>query len=338
MIKKLFRKKSSNKLPTRITNDTVAEHRERVLAGGRKLKYPIQYTRNTLVRNAILISLGALVALVVLVWLQLYIWKDTSDLAYRITRVVPLPVANIDGQSVRYSDYLMYHRSTISVLEGQQGGGSAPSDRMRFQQEQALDRALEDAYAQKLAKERNISISDEQVDKFIEQQRNDADLTEEAYVAVVNDHLRWTIDELRQAMRNTLLRQEVAFSVDDEASTTAQQVADLIEQGSALADIAESLGDKVEYQPEVVVPLDNSDGGISEIASRLEVGQTSGAEKTIARDGYYFITRQSSDEGQVRYSYIKVPLTVFQQRFSEVKDSDKTKLYITINEKRETDV
>ena len=56
-IKKVLpgKKKETNNLPTRITNDTVAEHREKVLAGGRKLKYPLQYTKRKLVRNTILI-------------------------------------------------------------------------------------------------------------------------------------------------------------------------------------------------------------------------------------------------------------------------------------------
>jgi hypothetical protein len=65
MMKKIFKKKPKQKkeLPTRITNDTVAEHREHVLAGGRKLKYPVQYTRSALVRNTIIIS-----ALLLMAW------------------------------------------------------------------------------------------------------------------------------------------------------------------------------------------------------------------------------------------------------------------------------
>ena len=43
MLKKTTKgkKKDKRSLPSRITNDTVAEHREKVLAGGRKHKYPI---------------------------------------------------------------------------------------------------------------------------------------------------------------------------------------------------------------------------------------------------------------------------------------------------------
>lgn len=329
MIKKVFsKKKQEEKLPTRITNDTVAEHRERVLAGGRKLKYPVQYARNTLVRNAILISLAGLVILAVLMWLQLYVWRSTNDFAYRVTQVLPVPVANIDGQSVPYSEYLMYHRSTISALESQGGSDGAANDRMKFQQQQALERALEDAYAKKLAKERNIAISREQVDELIAQHRENAGLTENAYSAVVSDRLAWTMDELHIAMHNTLLRQEVAFSVDDDAAKVAQRVGDLIEGGDSLSDAAEALGEAVEYQADIVVPKDNSDGGLSTAALGLDVGKTSGRIKTLAGDGYYFITRHASDDGAVSYSYIKVPLTTFRENFAKLKDSDSTKIYI----------
>ena len=36
---------SDEESSSRITADTVAEHREKILAGGRKFKYPIQYTQ-----------------------------------------------------------------------------------------------------------------------------------------------------------------------------------------------------------------------------------------------------------------------------------------------------
>ena len=93
MIKKLRKAKKSDdkkqpdkKLSSRITNDTVAQHREKVLAGGRKHKYPVQYTKYKLVWNTIIISSIGLVALLVLVYLQLYVWKDTSELTYRLPR------------------------------------------------------------------------------------------------------------------------------------------------------------------------------------------------------------------------------------------------------------
>lgn len=331
MIKKLSRKKAAKKLPTRITNETVAEHREQVLAGGRKLKYPVQYTHKALVRNAILISVAALGLLALFVWLQLYVWKSTDDLAYRVTRVVPLPVASIDGEFVRYSDYLMYHRSTITVLEGQGGANAAMTDRLQFQQQKAMDRALEDAYVRKLARTHNITVTDEQVETLIEEKREESTLPESSYAAAVHDNLRWTMDELRQAMRSTLLRYEVVFRVDTNAAEVVEQVKQELTRTKDFADIAERLGGAVEYQAEIVVPKDNSDGGLSAAAQKLEIDTVSDATKTLAGDGYYFILRQASDEATVKYSFIRVPLKKFENDFAQLMKSDKTQVYIGLD-------
>ena len=49
---KLRRQKPEEEKPSRITNETVAEHREQILAGGRKFKYPVQYAKHKLVLNS----------------------------------------------------------------------------------------------------------------------------------------------------------------------------------------------------------------------------------------------------------------------------------------------
>ena len=113
-MKKLLRSRKNRNTQqpaARITNETVAEHRERILAGGRRFKYPVQYARHRLVINTILISIVALVAITAFVWWQLYPQQNSSTLFYRITRALPLPVATVEGQSVRYSDYLVGYRS-----------------------------------------------------------------------------------------------------------------------------------------------------------------------------------------------------------------------------------
>src|SRR5680860_1406687 len=118
LIRKLLRKQRGNDLPlsSRITSETVVQHRERILAGGRRFKYPIQYTRHKLVINAIAISVAALIIVVIIGWWQLYPMQNTSDFMYRITKVIPIPVATVDGQPVLYSDYLMKYRSSINSV------------------------------------------------------------------------------------------------------------------------------------------------------------------------------------------------------------------------------
>ena len=69
-------KKQPKKLPTRITNDTVAQHREKVLAAGRKHKYPIQYTKRRLVWITMFVSVAILAIFVGLGWAQLYLCRS----------------------------------------------------------------------------------------------------------------------------------------------------------------------------------------------------------------------------------------------------------------------
>lgn len=332
MIKKLLPKKKDpkEKLPSRITNDTVAEHREQVLAGGRKLKYPMQYTRRKLVRNTIIISVAALIILASLVWAQLYVWKDTSDLAYRITKTIPLPIARIDGESVRYSDYLLYHRSTLAGLSNQmKGEGTVDGDRIKFQQQRALDQALEDAYARKIAREHKIEVSDKLIDELLSQPRKEYGISDSAYASAVSDSLNWTVEEMHQAMKNAQTRREASFVVDTKASKTSEEVTSMLSSGKNLEEIAELIGDDVEYQTEITVPRNNSDGGLSLAAAKIDVGKTSGATKIASGGGYYFINRLGGDDKNISYSYIKVPLKTFKENFAKLKNSA-TKVYIKI--------
>ena len=87
------RKEAQKTAPSRITNETVAEHRERILAGGRRFKYPMQYARHKLVFNTIIVTLVTLVLLAVVGWWQLYIVQNSSSFFYRVTRVLPLSAA-----------------------------------------------------------------------------------------------------------------------------------------------------------------------------------------------------------------------------------------------------
>ena len=78
----LKRRKKEVALPPRITNETVAEHRERILAEGRRFKYPLQYSKHKLVINTILISVIAFVTALIIGWHQLYIAQNTSNFFY----------------------------------------------------------------------------------------------------------------------------------------------------------------------------------------------------------------------------------------------------------------
>ncbi len=322
-------KKQPKKLPTRITNDTVAQHREKVLAAGRKHKYPIQYTKRRLVWITMFVSVAILAIFVGLGWAQLYLWKDTSDIAYRITKILPLPVANIDGENANYSDYLLYHRSSLAVLQSQ--GQSDQKDKVKFYQNQSINKALEVAYAKRLARENNITVDDNKVQDLIKKQQESSKLSQSAYESVVKDNLHWSMDELKIAMKYTLLKQEVSFKIDKTADDLVSTIQNKVKSGKSLKDIADEMGNKVQPVFNLSVSTDNSDGGLTKSATLLAKGKISEPVKTLAGDGYYFVTLNSFEDNTVNYSYVKVPLTEFNNRFNYLKNNNKVKYFISID-------
>ena len=322
-------KKQPKKLPTRITNDTVAQHREKVLAAGRKHKYPIQYTKRRLVWITMFVSVAILAIFVGLGWAQLYLWKDTSDIAYRITKILPLPVANIDGENANYSDYLLYHRSSLAVLQTQ--GQSNQKDKVKFYQNQSINKALEVAYTKRLARENNITVDDSKVQNLIKKQQESSKLSQSAYESVVKDNLHWSMDELKIAMKYTLLKQEVSFKIDKTADDLVSTIQNKVKSGKSLKDIADEMGNKVQPVFNLSVSTDNSDGGLTKSATLLAKGKISEPVKTLAGDGYYFVTLNSLEDNMVNYSYVKVPLTEFNNRFNYLKNNNKVKYFISID-------
>jgi hypothetical protein len=170
LIKRVQRKKEEAPAPTRITNDTVAEHRERILAGGRRFKYPIQYARHRLVFNTIVVSVAFIILLVAIGWWQLYPMQNSSAFMYRLTRIIPVPVAIVNDEQVPYSDYLVQYRGSEYYLNkyGEIKLDTADGRRqLDYIKRQSLDKAEQTAYARQLARKLSISVTNKDIDTFI---------------------------------------------------------------------------------------------------------------------------------------------------------------------------
>ena len=111
----------SKKPEKKTEQEKVEARREEVLAKGRKLKYPLQWTRHRIVVSTILIAFVVLALVTVSGYLALYRFNMTGELLYRVTRILPVSVAVVDNAGARFSDYLMLYRSSIISIERQSG-------------------------------------------------------------------------------------------------------------------------------------------------------------------------------------------------------------------------
>ena len=337
-----MRKKQPQEPAGRITTDTLAEHREKVLAGGRKFKYPVQYQRHRLVINALVIGAAAVVLLIGLGWYMLYAAQNTSEFMYRVTKVVPVPAATVDGEQVHYSDYLMKYRSAEHyLLEKEQIDGKSEDGKSQlgYVKSQAMDDAVADAYAGKIARQLDIEVNEADLEAFLKQQRqsSDGEVSEATYNAVIRDYYGWSPAEYREAMKSKLLRQKVAYAVDAKAEDTAQNIEEKVNAGNTdLKVVAEGLNASskgaVSYTPGAWVPKNNQDGGLAAAATKLTKGQVSAAVKTTSGDGYYYVRLIDSSDSQVQYEYIHVPLTEFDAKLLQIEKDKKLHKFIKIED------
>lgn len=339
---KKFFKKNTESLSSRITSETVAEHREKILAGGRRFKYPIQYARHKLVINAIIVSFSALIVAFIIGWYSLYIAQNTSNFIYSVTKALPIPIANVDGQPVLYKNYLMEYLSQVRYLEVKEQLNSKSKDGQRqldYIKRQSLDGAIADAYALKLSKKLNISISDEDIEGFLIEQRKSigGGLTEKAYNASIMEYFGWNPDEYRDILKNRLLRQKVSYSIDEDALSLIQSIYSEIKDDSS-KDFKTLVESSVPInEAEAVfgdsgwIPKTNQNGGLAQIAGELNKGQISSVIKSTNGEGYFIIKLKDSNSTQVSYEYIKVALTKFDSSLQAIKDQSKVDEYIKIN-------
>lgn len=317
--------------------EKVEERREEVLAKGRKFKYPLQYTKHKLVINTILVAAVAVVAMVVAGWLALYQFQSTGEMMYRVTQVLPVPVAEVEGAKVRYSDYLMIYRSNLQTSEQQSGqlGNTEDDDLVRAEYKRtALEAAVEYTYAMKLGKELGLAVAEEEIDQAFDEHRKvgGVERSEEAFLKIVQDNFGMNQREYRRMLELTLMKAKVEQEIDETAQAVAAEVETMLnENGGDMAAVAESLGGQVEYEATgQLVDNMNVDGGRSNKAMTLEPGQVSERFLSNNGDGYYFVKLVEKTETQVNYESIKVKFTTFAERVAQLYEEGKVKNLVEI--------
>jgi len=334
---KLFKK---DKKKETITQANLEESREVILAKGKKFKYPFQYAKHRVVINTVMICVVVLVAFTAVGWAELYKVQSTSEVAFRFTKVLGLPVASVDGHSVKYSDYLMLYRSSLQSIEYQQGAldKSEDSDRQRqHYKRQALSLAEDYAYAMAKLEEAGIKISDEEIDEVIENHRSIGGerRSDEAFKGIVRNNFNLSIKEYRRLVLLSLAKKKYSSEFDDTAKNTAHVIHErLLANGgdmkAALTGYVED-GSASYESVESMVEASNLDGGRAAKAMTLaNVGDIS--EPFVSRngDGYYIVKLTAKEDTALSYESIWVRFVDFDVTMAKIREEGKVKEYIEL--------
>lgn len=332
---KLLKKKDDKKTE----QERVDKRREEVLATGRKFKYPLQWTKHRIVINTILISVIAITVIVAGIWFGLYKVGMTDDLLYRITKVVPLPVASVDGENVRFSDYLMLYRSSMTSIERQSGSqfeqGSVEELRAEYKHD-ALTEAEKYTYAVQLAKEKDITVTDEEVAKEFSRHLKigGIDRSEEGFMKIIEENFGLSKEEYERMLYLNLIKSKVEIAIDSHANEVSKKVESILASNdNNFQEVAEALGDAIQYEETGgLVDSKNIDGGRASEAMKLEPGKSSGCFISMNGDGYYFVKLINKTDSEVNFVSIKVPFTEFDKRFESLINEGKITEHINIKD------
>jgi hypothetical protein len=232
----------------RITNETVAEHREEVLKGARKYKYPLEHSKHRIVIVSSVLLVAALIGFFVYTGLSLYRYQSTSLFMYRVSQVLPLPVAKAGGRWVSYESYLFELRRVMHYYETQQQVDfttDTGKQQLKTYQPRALEQVIAFAYVKDLAAQNNIRVTEQEVNDAIAVLRTQNQLAagDDELEAVMQKFFGWSLGDLRRQLRDELLAQKVAAKLDTAAFSKAQNVVLQLKNGTDFAALAAQSSD-----------------------------------------------------------------------------------------------
>lgn len=327
----------AEKVP-RITNETVAEHREDVLGSARKFIYPLQHSKHRIVLISIGLLIATLIAFFTYCTVALYRLKESSTFLYKVTQVVPFPIGRIGNDFIAYENYLFELQRYTHYYETQgKLDFSDPKNKEQLEQfkKQALNKVINDAYVKKIAKEHNITVSDSEVQDQIAIVRNQNRLgnSDKVFEDVLKDFWGWTIDDFKRSLKQEMLAQKVVASLDTETQEQAKNALAELKAGGDFAAMAKKYSDEETTKGnggEYGFAIDRSSKDVNakavEALFKLKPGQYS----DIVNTGYELVIVKNIETNgdKIRGAQIVFRFKDIQDYLNDLKDKQHARVYV----------
>jgi hypothetical protein len=230
----------------RITNDTVAAHREEVLSSARKYIYPLQHSKHRVVKISVTLFIAAIIAFFTYISLALYKFQSSNSFVYGVTQVLPFPVATAGKNFVSYNSYLFELRHYIHYYESQQqidfsgGDGKAQLDDFK---KRSLSKVIDVAYAKELARKHNITVSNREIDAQIAlvRSQNRLGASEQVFRDVLREFWGWSVTDFRRQLKDEIMQQKVVNKLDVGTHDRANIAYARLQQGVDFATVAKEM-------------------------------------------------------------------------------------------------
>lgn len=232
----------------KITDDTLASHREEVLSSARKYIYPLQHTKHRIV----IISTSLFVVLALLFFaycsLALYKFQSSSGFLYGVTQVIPFPIAKAGSNYIAYENYLFQLRHYTHYYQTQQQvdfNSTSGKQQLASFKKQALQEVIMDFYVKQLAAKNHVSVSDQEVNNEIALVRSENRLgnNNKEFSNVLSEFYGWTINDFQREIKQELLTQKVVSALDQATHARAQAALTALQHGVSFSTVAAQYSD-----------------------------------------------------------------------------------------------
>jgi len=257
---------------------------------------------------------------------------------YRVTQVVPFPIARTGGSFVSYESYLFEVRHYTHYYESQlKLDFSTPRDKQQLAafKKQALEKVVNDAYVKKLAAKHNVKVSDQQINDQITILRNQNRLggSDKVFEEVLKDYWGWSVNDFKRSLHDQILAQNVVATLDTATKERASQALTELKSGVAFAEVAKR------YSDDTSSKANGGDIGIVERTKRDLTAETvetlyklkPGQFSDILNIGYSLEIVKNIElnaEGRVHAAHILFNYKDISSYINELKDKQKTTVYI----------
>ncbi len=341
---KVLRRKKTNALaPTgesvpRITTDTIAVHREEVLAGARKYIYPLQHAKHRIIGITATLLVAAIIAFFAYCTLSLYRFHSTSSFMYRVTQVIPFPIARAGGNFISYESYLFEIRHYTHYYQTQlKTDFNDPKNKpqlVAFKQ-QALEKVVNDAYVKKMAQKYNVNVTEQQVNDQISvlREQNRLGSSDKVFEDVLQDYWGWSVNDFRRSLRSQILSQNVVSTLDTETNDRAKVALDELNKTADFKAVAAKYSDdkntKTNGGDIGVVSRNQRDITVQTVEAlyKLQPGQYSG----ILNIGYSLEIVKNIEvtgDNKIHGAHILFNFKDISSYLNDLKDQQKARIYI----------
>lgn len=328
-------------LNARITNDTVADHREEVLGKARKYIYPLQHSKHKLVKISLTLFLLAVVAFFTYCTLALYKFQSTSTFLYKVTQVVPFPVARKGSDFVAYENYLFEIKRYTHYYRTQQQldfNSDAGQRQLTEFKKRALNKVVNDAYIKNIARDKKISVSDREVENRIEMVRSQNRLgaSDEEFKTILKDFWNWSENDFKRSLKAQILNEKVVAVLDTETQKRASEAITQIKAGKDFAQLAGEVSEEPASKAaggDYGFPIEQTNRDINPVVIenlfKLQDGQVS--EVINVGYGLEIVKKvQTQPDGKVKASHIVFNFKDINDYLNDIKEKEKSRVYLRL--------